>query len=164
MTSYLVDTNFFIQAWRDLYPPDVLPSFWEKVSQLGHQNQLISIDKVKAELYRMEDDLKKWSVDHLPHTFFRDTSTAQQTYASVVQWAQSRSGHYKPTAIADFLDVDAADAWLVAYAAEHGLPIVTYEKSAPEARKRIKIPDVAREFNVRTLTTIEMLREIGTQL
>jgi hypothetical protein len=52
MSVYVVDTNFFIQAHRAYYPLDVASSFWEKVKQLADDGKIISIDKVKQEIYK----------------------------------------------------------------------------------------------------------------
>ena len=60
MSNFIVDTNFFIQAHRENYPLDVAPSFWNKVKALALREKLISIDKVRKEIYDYEDELKKW--------------------------------------------------------------------------------------------------------
>ena len=58
MGIYVVDSNFFIQAHRINYPLDIAFSFWKKVKQLAHENKIISIDKVKTEIYDKNDALK----------------------------------------------------------------------------------------------------------
>jgi hypothetical protein len=60
MSVYVVDSNFFIQAHRVSYPLDVAFSFWNKVKQLANDGKIISIDKVKQEIYQNEDALKQW--------------------------------------------------------------------------------------------------------
>jgi len=64
-------------------------------------------------------------------------------------WANSRSSHYHPTALAEFLDADEADAWLVAYALVDKVnrTIVTHEKSQPDIKRRVKIPGACLPFN-----------------
>ena len=44
---YLLDSNFFIEAFRTSYPFDVVPSFWVKVKELAAEGKIISIDKVQ---------------------------------------------------------------------------------------------------------------------
>ena len=56
MTVYVVDSNFFIQAHRVNYPLDIAYSFWNKVKELAEAGKIISIDKVKDELYDKNDD------------------------------------------------------------------------------------------------------------
>lgn len=71
------------------------------------------------------------------------------------------SHHYKPTALAEFLDTAEADAWLVAFSLNKNIPIITYEKSEPNSKKKIKIPDVCIQFGVSYLSTIDMFRQLG---
>ena len=71
------------------------------------------------------------------------------------------STHYTPRAIQEFLETDLADPWLIAMAMSNGFTIVTYEKSEPARKNRIKIPEVCNQFNVRYINTIEMMRELN---
>jgi len=71
------------------------------------------------------------------------------------------SSHYKSSALAEFLDGSSADACLVAYALNQGIPLITYEKSEPGSKKKIKIPDVCIQFGVSCLSTIDMFRILG---
>lgn len=161
MRAYLVDSNFFIQADQSFYPIDVVSSFWDKVGELAAAGKLISIDKVKSEIYGINNELKAWCRANLPDDFFKDSSVSLQEYREIVIWADSMSHHYKPSAIQEFLAAGLADSWLVAYARKEGLPIVTYEKSQPERKNRIKIPEPCTHFGIRYMDTIGMLRELG---
>jgi hypothetical protein len=73
MGVYIVDSNFFIQAHRDTYPLDVAFSFWNKVKQLASEGKIISIDKVRDELFDKNDALELWCKENLPDNFFKDT-------------------------------------------------------------------------------------------
>jgi len=55
----------------------------------------------------------------------------------------------------------AADPWLVAYAGAHGMMLVTQETPEPMSRKKVKIPDVCRQFGVRWVSTFGMLEDLG---
>lgn len=158
---YLVDSNFFLQAWKMHYPNDVIPGFWIKVSELANAGKIISIDKVKDELYTNPDSLTNWMDNHLPGSFFKDTSTVITAYGRICAWATSRSSHYTSGALAKFLEADEADAWLVAYGVEMGISIVTHEISDPNRRSSIKIPDACHPFGVSCLKTIDMFRKLG---
>jgi hypothetical protein len=74
MPVYVLDSNFFIQAHRFHYPIDVATGFWSKIRQLAKQGRIISIDKVKKELYHKNDALEDWCKKNLPVDFFEDTS------------------------------------------------------------------------------------------
>jgi len=72
--TYVVDTNFFIQAHRMNYPLDVVVSFWEQVKDLAEKGLIVSLDKVKKEIYQGQDELKAWCDEYLPEDFFKDSS------------------------------------------------------------------------------------------
>ncbi len=57
MDVYVVDSNFFIDAHRTTYPLDIAFSFWSKVKLLADAGRIISIDKVRNELYDKNDAL-----------------------------------------------------------------------------------------------------------
>ncbi len=163
MSVYVVDSNFFIQAHRASYPLDVATSFWNKVIQLAEDGKIISIDKVKNEIFKNEDELKLWCEINLPDNFFKDTSAIIPQYSQVATWAASKSGYYLPNAIAEFLDADEADAWLIAYALVNtaGNILVTHELSEPNRKNKVKIPDACIANGVQYCNTIEMLRQLG---
>ena len=163
MDVYVVDSNFFIQAHRVNYPLDIAFSFWNKVKQLADQGRIISIDKVKGEIYNKNDALEAWCIANLPADFFKDTSNVMNEYGQVVAWAISRNNHYLPNALNEFLDADEADAFIVAYVLSDSSNriVVTHEKSDPNRKNKIKIPEACNACNVRFLTTIEMLRQLG---
>lgn len=162
MPVFVLDSNFFIQAHRFYYPIDVATGFWNKVRQLSIKGRLISIDKVKKELYDKNDELEKWCRNNLPDDFFKDTSVVMVAYTQVIDWAMSKSSHYVPKAINEFLDADEADAFLVAYC--HTDPknrfVVTQELSEPNRKNKVKIPECCKALNVEFVSTIGMFRHL----
>ncbi|HMP32288.1 MAG TPA: DUF4411 family protein, partial [Saprospiraceae bacterium] len=116
MEVYVLDSNFFIEAHRVNYPLDVAFSFWNKVKQFANEGRIISIDKVKNELYDKNDALETWCKNNLPDDFFKDTSYVMAAYRQVSAWAISKNNHYLQNALNEFLDADEADAFLIAYA------------------------------------------------
>lgn len=167
MDLYLVDSNFFIQAHRAFYPIDVMVSFWLKINQIANSGKIISIDKVKNEIFAgssHEDTLKKWCKTNLPDNFFMDSRLVIEAYIEIVNWANSMNHQFKQKAIQDFLMAELADSWLVAYAKTFNCIIVTYEKSEPNRKSKIKIPEVCKQFGVKYINTIDMLRELNEQI
>lgn len=72
MPVFVVDANFFINAHRDTYPLDVAHSFWNKVKILAADGKIISIDKVREEIYGYnEDELQIWCNDNLDSNFLK---------------------------------------------------------------------------------------------
>lgn len=163
MSLYVADSNFFIQAHRASYPLDVATGFWVKVKELADRGALISIDKVRDELYGRGDDLENWCKANLPSGFFHPTAGVMSHYTHVVQWAHSRGGHYTAQALNDFMALDRADAFLVAFAME-SLPdrvLVTYEVSQPGRKSSIKIPEACTAHGVVFCNPMEMFRRLG---
>lgn len=162
MAVYVVGSNFFIEAHRAPYPLDIATGFWNKVQQLANTGSIISIDKVKKELYDKNDALEVWCRKTLPETFFQDTSEVVAEYGKVSVWAISMKHHYLERAVGEFLDADEADAFLIAYSLADAANrfIVTQEVANPQRRNKIKIPDCCTSLNVRYMTTIEMFREL----
>ena len=66
MSVFVIDSNFLIQANRVSYPLDVAYSFWQKVKQLANEGKIISIDKVRDEIYNHNDDLESWCKENFP--------------------------------------------------------------------------------------------------
>jgi len=163
MRIYVVDSNFFIQAHRDNYPLDIAFSFWNKVRQLADNGTIISIDKVKNELYDKNDALESWCKSNLPDSFFKDSSEVLAEYGRVSVWANSMNSHYMPNAINEFLGADEADAFIVAYALANTDKriVVTQEISQPNRKNKIKIPEVCNALNVQVVNTMGMFRQLG---
>lgn len=165
MSIFILDTNFFIQSHRVNYPLDVATTFWEKVKKLFEDGKVVSIDKVKDEIFKNDDELKRWIEVNVDNECFKLTETNEvlNKYSEVVNWANSKSNHYVQNAINEFLQFENADAWLIAYALaiNEGCKIVTQEKSEPNRKSKIKIPDVCNDFNVQYKNIIDMFRELG---
>lgn len=161
MARYILDSDIFIQAHRMHYPMDVVPGFWRKLIELGDKDIIGSIDKVKLELSEEQSDpLSDWILNKLPNSFFKNTEDSIGSYAEVAQWANSKE-QYKSIAIEEFLSTDYSDSWLIAYAKEHHLTVVTHEISEPNSKKKIKIPDACSPFKVPCINLINMFRQIG---
>jgi hypothetical protein len=163
MAVYVVDTNFFIQAHRMSYPLDIVFSFWNKVKQLAVEGKIISIDKVRNELYDKNDALEEWCKLNLPFDFFKDSSHVMSTYIKVSEWAVSKRGHYNPSALNEFLSADEADAFIVAYTlADPGNRIIaTHEVSEPNIKKKVKIPEACNALNISFVNIMDMFRQLG---
>ena len=81
-------------------------------------------------------------------------------YADVMRWV-NRQSQYSNDAKAKF--ASGADAWLIAYSVATGSVVVTQEGKSPDARNRVPIPNVCEVFNVRSIDTFQMLRELSVQ-
>jgi len=144
---YLLDTNIFVESRKNL-PMDVWTTFWSKLSELAMSGQVVSSVKVKEEISEGYDDLLDWLTSHVPDGFFLPVDgEALQAYSSLQNWAAGVD--YK------------ADAFIIATALSKGMTLVTFEKSEPQRKNRVKIPDACVAVGAECCDLNTMLRTIG---
>ena len=157
---YLVDANILIEAKNRYYGFDIVPGFWTWMEKLHADGLACSIEEVRNELLAGQDELAEWAKTH--SAFFRPIdSAAAAKFAPLTAWANSQN--FTPAALAKFTGT-AADYQLVAYAAAHGLTLVTHEQSNPASKKRVLIPDACMAMGVTSIGTFEMMRRTGAKL
>jgi len=167
---YVLDANVFIQAKNAYYGFEFCPGFWEALIVENRNDHLCSIDRVRDELVKVSlqkgddpDRLSKWAKSGVPDTCFKKTREQNilRAFGQMVAWVNAEP-QFMPKAKTEFAQV--ADGWLIAYARIHGLVVVTLEGYSPDARKKVLIPNVCREFDVDYVNTFEMLDDLGVEL
>jgi hypothetical protein len=158
---YLLDSNRFIEAHQRWYGLDFCPGFWAWLEQQNTNGQLFSIDKVREELFDIDDELKAWAQLRGDGFFLPVDVAAQNRYAQIVTWVQS-SSVFAQHHVAAFLS--KADPWLIAYAAAHGYTIITGEKRVDATSKKVKIPNVCDQFGVACADLVDVIRQSGARL
>lgn len=157
---FLVDANILIEAKNRYYAFDIAPGFWTWIESAYQQGLACSIEAVRDELVAGNDELSDWA--HANPDFFKPIDQATTNhFGDLTTWATSR--HYRPEAIANFTG-NNADFLLIAYAREHQHTVVTNERSEPNSKRRILIPDACNAMNVGTADTFQMLRATGAIL
>lgn len=157
--EYLFDTNIFVESKKNL-PMDVWPTFWTKMAELINSGNIHSIDKVKDEIDKGGDELTDWIHNNAPRGFFLTQDiTVMTKLAETITWAQNCTVRFSQSAIFDYTNV--ADSYLVATAAARNMVLVTYEKSNPQRRNRVMIPDACYAIGVRSCDLNTALRELG---
>lgn len=162
--TYLVDSDVFITAKNLYYSFDICPGFWKSVLHHHQAGRVFSVDRVRSELLagRSTEDLVRWLSDKVPDGFFVpvETDPVVRAYRDIMRWVQ-RHPRYFEYAKAKF--ATAADGWLVAYALVYSSAVVTNERSAPESRREVKLPDLCDQFSVRHANTFTMLRALNVR-
>lgn len=157
--EYLFDTNIFVESKKNL-PMDVWPTFWTKMVELINSGNIHSIDKVKDEIDKGGDELTDWIHNNAPRGFFLTQDVAVMAkLAETITWAQNCTVRFFQSAIFDYTNV--ADSYLVATAAARNMVLVTYEKSNPQRRNRVMLPDACYAIGVRSCDLNTALRELG---
>ena len=156
--SYLLDADVLIAAHRHRYPPDLFPGFWDFLSHHLATSRLLIVDRVADEIV-FPAELSQWA-EQAANGYFPGTATQPiaDAYRQVMDWVQENP-QFTPAAKADF--ARGADGWLVAYAMAHGGVVVTNEVSAPDARRRVPLPDLCNQFQIRSIDATTMLRELA---
>lgn len=155
--SYLLDANTFIEAKNRYYGMEICPGYWEWIIDKNKSHALCSIDMIRNELEKGNDNLAAWAKEH-KHLFHscEDLAT-QQAYGQVANYATPIQD-LKPGALNEFLSV--ADSWLIAKAMATSATIVTHEQHNPNAKRKILIPNICHHFNIRWMDTFELLSDL----
>lgn len=157
---YLVDANVLIEAKNRYYAFDIAPGFWAWLDRAYRQGAACSIDSVREELLRGDDELAEWARAH--REFFRPIDQqAAARFGALTDWVTTQG--YRPSAINAFTGKDA-DFQLIAYGMAHSCTVATHEKPSPRARKRVLIPDACAAMKVPTADTFDMMRASGAAL
>lgn len=154
---YLLDTNFYIQAWH-FYPIEIFPGVWKWLKKEHETGRLLLIDKVSDELKGI--GLKEWKKQNLKAV--KSPPERIENFAQVMDVAGKvdvAGKKYKKEALEEF--ALAADSFLIADALAYGAVLVTDETLDNQSIKRVKIPNVCRHLNVRMLQPVQLIRELG---
>lgn len=159
--NYVLDANIFIEAANRYYAFDIAPCFWNAIIEQTGNGRIFSIDRVKDELERQDDDLAKW----IKKFFYQWCDTTNQgdvirDYANIMQWVMSNPQFF-PEAKSSF--AAGADGWLVAYAMARSCVVVTLEQYDRYIKRKIPIPNVCTYFRVPYIDTFAMLRKLGVK-
>lgn len=128
--------------------------------ELINSGNIHSIDKVKDEIDKGGDELTDWIHNNAPRGFFLTQDVTVMTkLAETITWAQNCTVRFSQSAIFDYTNV--ADSYLVATAAARNMVLVTYEKSNPQRRNRVMLPDACYAIGVRSCDLNTALRELG---
>lgn len=158
---YLLDANTFIQAHRTYYHMKICPGYWEWLDQQCAQGRLVSIDFVQKELTDGKDKLAEWAKYRDEFFLAISDDETQAQFGSVAAHVMTLK-HMRPGTHEEFLD--CADPWLVAKAmALPGITVVTHETFDPNIRKKIKLPNICRDFDVPFINTFELLKELEAE-
>lgn len=156
---YLLDSDVLINAKNRHYAFDIVPAFWDWLVRAHDLRLVYTVERCAQEVRAGADELADW-IRRLPPTFSvspgsQDQSALQQVSA----WAAAAP--YRPGAAAEFLA--AGDYFLVAQALTRGFVVVTHEEPAPQAQRKIKIPDACNALGVTWMSPYRMLRAEGAR-
>jgi hypothetical protein len=159
---FVLDANVFMEAHRRHYAFEICPGFWNCVIHHHHAMRVISIDRIRDEI-TAGDALEEWAKKTAPKSLFASTAVPAvvANFAAMAQWVEGQA-QFKREAKDQFAQV--ADGWLAAYARAHpNHVLVTHEEYSPDAKKRVPLPNVCRQFGVDYTDTFAMLKQLKTR-
>lgn len=158
-----LDANTFIEAKNRYYGFDFCPAFWDWLDREKEAGRLQCVRAIYDELKDGDDPLADWIKERRQHAWLRqnDTQDVQEANRRVVAHVEGRRGHYTDAAIANFMD--GADPWLIAYCLAGGHTLVGHERPEPNARRKVKIPDVCDALGVTWMDSFDALRQLNAR-
>ena len=162
--KYAFDTNIFIDAYRSFYAMDIAPLYWKILSKFIESNEFYLIDKVYNEILRGKGALSDWIMNQSNIKVYKTNNSKDllDKYSYVMNSVASMP-EYNEDAIKKWDDKDVADPWIISVALLEKSTIVTHETRVfggiRQESKKIKLPDVAKKFNVECINLFEFMRE-----
>lgn len=160
--KYLLDSNIFIASHRMLYPFDIAPGFWKQLIEKASE-KIIIIEKVNDEILRGGDQLTDWYSENKDK--FNIVTIPEQevieSYGEIISRINENE-QYKQSVKDEFASI--ADSWLCAYGLAYDYTIVTNEKYSLNSRRKIPIPNVCVDFDIKHIDLLQFMREIGFKL
>ena len=151
---YSFDTSAFLNSWRVSYPPDLFPSFWDKIEGLIGEQRIMASEEVLVELERKDDEVYAWARDH-ESIFLAIDETIQlivrnilRDHPRILDTRKNRSG---------------ADPFVIALAQMEECTVVTSE-AATNSPSRPHIPDVCAALGIRSINVVQLIRDEGWRI
>lgn len=148
---YSIDTSALMDGWVRYYPPDVIPSLWDRMHDLVEAGSLLAIEEVFYELEKKADDLYEWVKSRPAMIVEIDEDHQARVKRLLTQW---------PRLVDSKKNRSGADPFVIALAEQRGLAVVTGERPTGSLAKPM-IPDVCEQVGVRSISLLEMIREQG---
>lgn len=148
--QYCIDSSSLISAKHIRYPMDNFPSVWEKFEDLIKDGTFVISRHVYDEVTHGEDDLAVWMKKHSKLVVQVDAALIQETARLTTAYSIVDPDSTK----------EIADPYVVALAKLRSIPCVNEETSS-KGKKYMKIPDVCEKEGVRSMTLVQVIRELA---
>jgi hypothetical protein len=163
---FLIDSDALIAPYHLYYAFDLLHYFWSFVSENITLKKIKIMDKVYDEITANDDDLSNWlsAVDDLDLVEYKDSEIIG-CYGNILNYIQG-SPLYQDTALKSWSASNVADPWLIAAAKKYSYTVITFETpnaslNTSQPTKKVKIPDICRQFDVKYENLFYMMRKLG---
>lgn len=145
---YSIDTSAILDGHNRHYPPDVFPKLWDNLQVLISDGKLRATELVLKELERKDDAAKAWTKKQ--STLFQEVDEGVQKIVTTIM------GKY-PQIMKKGGQKNEADPFVIAFAKYNNFIVVTGEIK-PGSENKPTIPFLCREFNVKYINILELIR------
>ncbi len=134
-----------------VYPRDVFPSAWKKLDELAEAKIIASTEEVYEEIKAQDDEILVWAneFEEIFHPLSEEIQLSASkllgTHANLIDLKKKKSG---------------ADPFVIATAMVLSCAVVTEEKPSGGPNKS-KIPDVCKDYGIKCIKILDMLRKEG---
>lgn len=149
MPFYSFDTSSFLNGRRDLLPPTTFPTLWSNVEAMIEAGLIRSIDLVRDELSKRDDDVLAWAKAQ-PDLFVPVVPDVQEAVRIVLR--------EHPRLIGIGSGRSRADPFVIALAVARDGTVVTEETLSRSSRSP-RIPDVCQALGVPWLNLMGFVQE-----
>ncbi len=171
MSLYLLDTNIYINFYDRFYRFEHFPGFWNVFKDI--LNEFVILPNVVLDEINKSPEFHNWLNNNLKsvNSVVINHKTYAEQWADVIQYIAEHPC-YSEKALTDansWTRERVADGWLIAMAKKEGYTIVTDELSNPNLNAHhpsssVKIPDIAKDFNIQCISMNTFFKKIGFKL
>ena len=160
--EYIIDSNILISSSRRFYPFDIMPGFWRQFLE-KIDGKVVLIDKVKEEIFSGNDQLSDWLRENQACFIQKNMSDIEviNAYSRIIQNVADNPC-YSEAAKEEFARV--TDSWICAHALAHKYVVVTEETYDPNSKKRVKIPNICKGYEIEYIDMLRFFREIEVKI
>jgi hypothetical protein len=159
---YLLDANVLIRAHEDYYPIDRIPQFWEWLASAARSGIVKVPYEIYGEIAVSTGALHDWLTDSAN----AKTMVLDQKIDPALLNKALAEGYAADLDDGEIEEI-GNDPFLIGYALVNptAITVVTKEVSKPsKQRANRKVPDVCREFGIRSINDFELYRELNFKI
>jgi hypothetical protein len=155
-TKYCLDANVLIQGWQKYYSPQVCPSYWDVLNQLGVDGRIFIPKAIYDEVSKVQDDLFKW----LKASSIRVAEVTENVTICLQKMYDTHPDHQYIVAAGS--NHSAGDPWLIAHCMDSNSVAVTKEEKVNYTKPtKIRMPNICDNVGVRWINDFDFGRELG---
>lgn len=147
---YSLDTSSLVAAWRERYPIENFPSFWERLERLIETGGALASTEVLRELKRRDADLYAWFKQH-EKMFVEIDDGIQQAVIEIM-------GKY-PKFVDERTGKSAGDPFVIALAMKSSPPLIVVTEEGLGSENRPTIPLVCGREKLPCINLLQLIKE-----